>query len=71
MSGPEPAPARAAPQLARRRVASYPERLVVYVEDGTRELLDELAEADHLSLGAYLRRLVMAHTARKRKGRAT
>ena len=49
----------------------YPERVVMYLEEGSRETLDELAAADHLSLGAYLRRLVMAHVERKRKARAS
>ena len=46
----------------------YPERVVMYLEEGSREVLDELAAADHLSLGAYLRRLVMAHVERERRG---
>ena len=57
----------AAPRAARPLV--YTERLVCYVEAGTRAQLDELASADHLSTGAYLRRLVMAHAERKRQGR--
>ena len=47
------------------RGVHYPERVVLYLEEGSREVLDGLAAADQLSLGAYLRRLVMAHVARK------
>lgn len=57
----------AAPRAARPHV--FTERLVVYVAAGTRAQLDTLAAADHLSTGAYLRRLVMAHTSRKAKGK--
>ena len=50
--------------------AGRAERVVMYLEEGSREVLDGLAAADQLSLGAYLRRLVMAHVARKAKDRA-
>ena len=51
------------------RGVRYPKRVVMYLEEGSREVLDELAAADHLSPGAYLRRLVMAHVERKRRDR--
>ena len=59
--------APAAPRAARPVV--FTERLVVYVEAGTRAQLDRLAAAEHLNVGTYLRRLVMAHTSRKAKGK--
>ena len=59
----------AAGQTMAARGVRYPERVVMYLEKGSREVLDGLAAADHLSLGAYLRRLVMAHVERERRGR--